>query len=112
MPDDQPDSGSTRGTKVGKVIRASVLGVQVVEFTYHALARMNNRGITEEDVLSAVRSPTQTGLGAEPGKEHVRWQKDLRTFIDVVYAKMADRVGIITAWKTKRGLIRPTRRRR
>jgi hypothetical protein len=40
------------------------------------------------------------------------WQKDLRTFIDVVYAKKADRLGIITAWKTKRSPIRPTRRRR
>jgi hypothetical protein len=112
MPEDQSASGSPRGPKVGKVIRASVLGVHVVEFTYHALARMNNRGITEEDVLSAVRNPTKTGLGAEPGHEHVRWQKDLRTFIDVVYTKKTDRLGIITAWKTKRSPIRPTRRRR
>ena len=97
--------------KKGKIVTASVLDVQLVEFTYHALQRMRTREVTEEDVLSAVRDPTKTGLGAEPGEEHVRWQKDRRTLIDVVYVKKVDRVAIITAWKTKRSLIRPTRRR-
>lgn len=99
------------GPRPGKVIRASVLGVQLVEFTHHVLDRMNNREITEEDVLSALRNPTETGLGAEPGREHIRWQKDRRTLIDVVYTKTADRIGVLTAWKSKRSLIRPTRRR-
>lgn len=111
MPDDQPGFRHVRRPKQGKVVRASVLGVQFVEFTYHALARMNNRGITEQDVLSALRNPTETGLAAEPGSEHVRWKKDRRTIVDVVYALTADRVGIITAWKNKPSLFRPTRRR-
>ena len=89
-----------------------MLGVQLVEFTYHALARMSARGVTEQEVLTTVRNPTQTGLRAEPGHEHVRWQKDRRTLIDVVYAMKADRVGIITAWKNKRGLVRLSRSRK
>jgi hypothetical protein len=112
MPEDDSGFRSYRPPKKGKVIRASVLDVHVVEFSYHALERMRTREITEEDVLSAVRNPTKTGLGAEPGNEHVRWEKNRRTLIDVVYAKKANRVGIITVWKTKRSLIRPARRRK
>ena len=109
---EESDSGYPRGPKSGKIIRASVLGVQLVEFTYHALRRMSSRGVTEQDLLSTVRNPTETGLPAEPGNDHVRWQKDRRTFIDVIYSKKADRVGIITVWKTKRGLIRLARSRK
>ena len=112
MPDEESEFRSFRPPRKGKVITASVLDVGLVEFSYHALERMNSRGISEDEVLATVRNPTQTGLPTEPGTEHVRWQKDRRTFIDVVYAKKADRVGIITVWKTRRSSIRPTRRRR
>ena len=112
MPEGERSGFRIVGPRKGKIIRASVLNVQLVEFSYHALERMRSREVTEEDVLSAVRNPTKTGLGAEPGNEHIRWEKDRRTLIDVVYAKKADRVGIITIWKTRRSLIRPTRRQR
>src|SRR5207244_990249 len=104
MSEDQSQFPFVSGRK-GRVIRAPVLGVQLVEFTYHAVQRMSSREIREEDVLSAVRNPTCTGLSAEPGTEHIRWQRDRRTFIDVVYAMTADRVGIITVWKSKRSSI-------
>jgi hypothetical protein len=112
MPGDQSEFRPIRGPKHGKIIRAVVLGVQIVEFSYHALMRMKSRGVAEEDVLSTLRKPTQTGLPTEPGTMRVRWQKNLRTSIDVVYAVKADRIGIITAWTTKRSLFRPKRRPR
>jgi Domain of unknown function (DUF4258) len=112
MSEDRSGSQNYRPPKVGKVIKASILGVQLVEFTHHALERMRAREVAEEDVLKAVQNPTTTGLKAESGHEHVRWEKDRRTLIDVVYTKKADRIGIISAWKTKRSLIRPVRRRK
>jgi hypothetical protein len=111
MPDGQ-SSFPFVGPQSGKTIKTSVLGVHLVEFTRHALERMGTRGVTEEDVLNAIRRPTETGLDTEPGNERIRWQKDRRTLIDVVYAKKQDRIGIITAWKTRRSLIRPRRSRK
>jgi hypothetical protein len=109
-PDDRPDFRFVRGRRRGKVIKAAVLGVRLVELTYHALMRMRTRRVSQGDVLRTVRNPTQTGLPTEPGNERVRWQKDTRTSIDVVYAKKADRVAIITVWKTKQRPVRRPRR--
>ena len=112
MREDQP--GFRTVPKRSKLVRASVLDVELVDFSYHAQMRMKDRGVTEEDVLSALRNPNETGLKAETGEEHVRWKKDRHTWIDVVYAKNTnpDRIGIITVWKSKRTLIRPKRRQR
>jgi hypothetical protein len=111
MPDEgEPESWRIRPLKKSRLIRASVLGVELVDLTYHAQKRMEMREITLEDVLSTLRHATETGLPAEPGAERFRWQKDRRTFIDVVFARKSNRIGIITVWKTTRSLIRRTRR--
>jgi hypothetical protein len=111
-PGDWPGFRNSRGRRRGKVIKAAVLGVHLVELTYHALMRMKTRRVSQGDVVKAVRNPTQTRLPTEPGHERVRWQKDSRTSIDVVYAKKADRVAIVTVWKTKRGPVRPPRKKK
>jgi hypothetical protein len=109
MADDRP---GFRRPKSGKVIQVSLLGVELVEFTYHALQRMAARGVSEDDVFTALRKPSKSGLQTEPGKEHIQWRKDRRTLIDVVYAKAGDRIGIITVWRTRPNLIRPVGRKR
>jgi len=92
------------------LIRASVLGVELVDLTYHAQKRMATREVSLDDVLNTLRHPTQTGLPAEPANERYRWQKDRRTFIDVVFARKPNRVAIISVWKNTRSLIRRARR--
>ncbi len=111
MPDEGESGFRSMPSKKSRLIRASVLGVELVDLTYHAQLRMNMREITVEDLLSALRHPTETGLPAEPGTERYRWRKDRRTFIDVVFARKSNRVGIVTVWKTTRSLIRRARRR-
>lgn len=88
------------------LVRADILGKNLVEFTGHALRRMESRAVTQDDVLRVIRNPQEINLPADAGKTRVRGRIDLRTTIDVVYEIKADRIGIISAWATKRGLVR------
>jgi hypothetical protein len=47
---------------IARVIQESVRGCSTVAFDQHALQRMQERGITEDEVLDVLRHPTQTGL--------------------------------------------------
>ena len=73
-----------------------ILGYKIVEFGYHALERMEQRSVSEEDVLKALVAGRQVPGRQPPGKTRIRWNKTARLRIDVVYEKMQDRLGIVT----------------
>ena len=83
-------------------IHASVLGVQFVEIVGHANNRMKERGVSDQDVIAALKSPSKTGLPTQPGRERVRWNKTARVAVDVVYERLSDRIRVITTMRGSR----------
>ncbi len=83
-------------TDVSKLLQVNVLGVELVEIIHHAIIRMKERGVSDRDVLEALRNPDQTGLPTQPGRSRVRWNRTHRVAIEVVFEKMKDRVRVIT----------------
>jgi hypothetical protein len=99
-PEQQPKS---------KVINYRLLGSDFVEFGYHALQRMKQRDISEQDVLRAVENPDERLPVNQPGRLRVRWHKTTMIAIDVVYEQQGNRVGIVTAVKFQKHLARRRR---
>ena len=56
----------------GREVSYHVLGVDIVEFTTHADAQMKLRGIRENEVLKALKSPQETGLPTQIMRNRVR----------------------------------------
>ena len=89
-------------TRAGRVVEVSLLGFEKLEFTYHALKQMKIRGITQNNVIEAIRSPTRTGLPTQPGRTRVRKNRGNASAIDVVYEELDDRLLVITAIRITR----------
>jgi len=53
------------------LLPAPIGAVRVVEISHHARERMVERKVSEQDVLSALRSPDERGLEARPGFQRV-----------------------------------------
>jgi hypothetical protein len=87
---------------VVKVIPANVLGKGEVAFDAHAVQRMNERNITEAQVLATLKNPDITGLSAAPGRRRVRRHYGSHVSIDVVYEDEPNRVLVITAVRVTR----------
>jgi hypothetical protein len=78
-----------------------LLGKSKVEFCYHALEQMKIRGISERQVLAAIRYPDETGLPTQPHRERVRKFKNPKRAIDVVYEVWPDRIVVVTTFPKK-----------
>ena len=81
------------------VLNERLLGYDKVELIRHALIRMQQRGISRDDVFQTIRKPDKVGLPTEPGRHRVRWIKSVNFSIDVVYELLPDRVRVITTMK-------------
>jgi Domain of unknown function (DUF4258) len=68
-----------------------------VEIIKHALERMSERKVSEQDVLNTLRKPDEEGLSTQPGRKRVSWNKTARVAIEVVYEELTDRLRVITA---------------
>ncbi len=95
-----PDDPNRRRSQAGrgKLLRLSVpvLGLDLVEFTSHALDRMRRRDVSAADVLMALQKGRGVPGPQLPGRKRVRWQQTIRKSLDVVYQVKPDRLGIIT----------------
>ena len=67
------------------VIQESVLGCQSVAFDEHAIKRMQERNVSEDEVLDVLRNPTQTGLPTQPNRFRYRKSTGPKSWIDVVF---------------------------
>src|SRR5438552_14404091 len=67
------------------VIQESVRGCRSVAFDEHALKRMNERNVTEDEVLDVLRNPTQTGLPTAPNRLRFRKHTGAASWVDVVF---------------------------
>lgn len=81
-------------------------GTVPIQFIHHALRRMRQRGITQEQALTALRIPDVTGLEADEGREHYRRHLTASTAIDVVFDNLPDRVRVISVFRFSIGASR------
>jgi len=88
----------------GKIVHLDILGKPQIEFPRHALDRMSERGVTEEEVLDAILKPDGRGLPTRKGRHRVRKQRNSRIAVDVVYETLPDRVRVITIITVETGL--------
>jgi hypothetical protein len=80
----------------GVEITHSVLGFDKVWFTRHALQRMKQRRVTQEEVFSVLANPTRKGLKTQPGRYRWRKRRNRNFVVDVVFEKWPDKLCIVT----------------
>ena len=79
------------GRKRGIEVQHSILGFSRVWFTWYAIQRMRQRGVSQSQVFWVLENPDKKGLKTQPDRE--RWRRDR---IEVVFAKWPDKLCIIT----------------
>ncbi len=89
-----PDPAGFKRSPPGKLVSRAVLTYKKVWFSRHALDRMKQRTVSEEEVFQVLASPDKTGLKTQ--KNRFRWRKNR---VDVVFKKLPDRLLIITVIK-------------
>ena len=80
---------------IARVIHEQVLGCKSVAFDEHALTRMSERGVSEEEVLEVLRSPDQTGLPTQPNRFRHRKMLAGRS-VDVVFEHDPTQIVVVT----------------
>jgi len=90
-----PDNGPAPGSLFLKV---KLLGFDTVEFISHALKQMEMRGITADQVIRAMRNPTETGLPTQMYRFRIRRHIGRDQALDVVYEELLDRIRVVTAF--------------
>src|SRR5687767_15317973 len=94
---------SFRPGRPSESMEVEVLGKSTVEFCGHALTQMELRGITKDEVLWALRGPTETGLPTDMFHFRIRRQINPKKALDVVYEERKDKILIVTAFKKEFG---------
>ena len=80
---------------IARVIHEEVLGCQSVAFDEHALTRMSERSVTEDEVLEVLRGPDRTGLPTQPNR--FRYRKALNgRAVDAVFEHDPTQIVVIT----------------
>lgn len=80
---------------IARVIHEQVLGCSSVAFDEHALTRMGERGVTEDEVIDVLRNPDQTGLRTQPNRFRYRKTVAARS-VDVVFEHDPTQIVVIT----------------
>jgi hypothetical protein len=80
---------------IAQVIHEQVLGCKTVAFDEHALTRMAERSVTEDQVIDVLRNPDQTGLPTQPNRFRDRKSLSGRT-VDVVFEHDPTQIVVIT----------------
>lgn len=78
-----------------QVIHEAVLGCHSVALDEHAVTRMGERGVTEDEVIEVLKNPDQTGLRTQPNR--FRYRKLLAgRSVDVVFEHDPTQIVVIT----------------
>ena len=95
-----------------RVIAFEVLGKRLVELTDHAVTRMRQRDISDQDVLETLANPTITeGLETQDGRKRYRRNKTARRAIDVIFEERDDRIAVVTTTTVERRIVERRKRR-
>lgn len=87
---------------VVRVVQEVVLGKSEVAFDEHAMKRMQERSVTEAQVLAALRHPDVIGLRADPSRRRVRRHYGAHASVDVLYEEEPDRILVISVIRVVR----------
>lgn len=89
--------GEDEGNAVGiaHVIQEAVLGCSSIAFDSHAVARMNERGVSEDAVIEVLRAPDQTGLPTQAQRHRYRKILNNRP-VDVIFEHDPTQIVVIT----------------
>ena len=78
------------------VIQESVRGRKSVAFDEHAVARMLERGVSEDEVLEVLRNPDLTGLPTLPHRLRFRKSRGAGSRVDVVFGEDPTQIVVVT----------------
>jgi hypothetical protein len=84
---------------IERVIDEEVLGRHQLAFDGHAIRRMAERGVTEDQVIQTLNGPDITGLPADPGRLRVRKKFSSRESVDVIYEEDPTQIVVISVTK-------------
>jgi hypothetical protein len=78
-----------------RVVQEQALGCKSIAFDEHALKRMCERSVTEDEVIDLLRQPDWTGLPTQPNR--FRYRKVIADRpIDVVFEHDPTQIVVIT----------------
>lgn len=80
------------------ILEEKICGKTRMEYVPHATERMKQRSITQEDIVSALKNPTQRGLPADVPHLRISWKKSKTKVLSVVYDLTKNTIRIITAY--------------
>ncbi|MSR57896.1 MAG: DUF4258 domain-containing protein [Planctomycetaceae bacterium] len=80
----------------GRIIHLSILGVNVLELTKHAIDQMRIREVKEDEVIRVIRGPQVKNLATQGNRERVRRFRGTKRAVDVVFERLPDRIRVIT----------------
>ena len=78
------------------VIQESVRECRSVAFDAHAVRRMQERSVSEDDVLDVLRQPDETDLRAHPGRVYFRKQFGTDKIVDVIFEEDPTQIVVIS----------------
>jgi hypothetical protein len=81
------------------VIHENVRGCRSVAFDEHAIKRMNERHVTEDEVLDVLRNPTQTGLPTSPNRLRFRKHTGPNHWVDVIFEEDPTQIVVFSVWR-------------
>jgi hypothetical protein len=81
------------------VIRENVRGCRSVAFDEHAIKRMSERNVSEDDVLDVLRNPDQTTLQTTPGRLHFRKNYGPNSSVDVIFEEDPTQIVVFSVWR-------------
>jgi Domain of unknown function (DUF4258) len=81
------------------VIHESVLGCRSVAFDEHAIKRMYERKVSEDEVLDVLRNPDETSLRTTPGRLHFRKNYGASGSVDVIFEQDPTQIVVFSVWR-------------
>ena len=81
------------------VIHESLLGCKTVAFDEHAIGRMQERKVSEDEVVDVLRNPTQTGPPTQPNRYRYRKAGAGGAWIDVVFEHDPTQIVVFSVWR-------------
>lgn len=79
-----------------RLIKVQIGRFPGIELCPHAIDRMNERGVSDAEVIEAIRQPMRKGLPTQPGRKHVRRRRPKGGFVHVVYKELPSHILVIT----------------
>ncbi len=81
------------------VIRENIRGCRTVAFDEHALKRMKEGKIGEDEVLEVLRNPDETSLKTTPGRLRFRKHFHPNGSVDVVLEQDPTQIIVFSVWR-------------